>query len=103
MAEVPLAVQTGASYTRKAAIANVNDNTSWLPVSDGVSVSISGGSALTAEVYYSTEADRSDSVLVGTQNETERAANYSFQGSGSIMVKITALTAGPVTVRITGS
>lgn len=112
MATVPFGVQTnnvasgdfgkaGKSGMRKVLLTNAADVSDWIPVNGSCNVLVSGGTTFTVEVYRATETGQADSVLVDNQTETDRTGLYDFVGPGWLLVKLTAVTGGPVTARVT--
>lgn len=85
---------------RKAVLTSVSDITDWMSVNGPCNIVVSGGSAFTVEIERALEADNSDTVIVATQDAIQRGAYYDFVGPGAIRVRLTAVTAGPVTVHV---
>jgi hypothetical protein len=97
MAIVPFSAAS-SDTARKAVLTAADDTSDFLGLNGPCNIMVSGGSAFSVEVYRTFEADNSVAILVGSQDETERAAYYDFVGRGRLQVKLVSVTSGPVTV-----
>lgn len=98
MAEIPLSI-VGNSNSVKATL-DAGDTTSWYSASKGATVFVDNGDEFSVDVEWGSDAAGDNSVLVGTQDETERGANYDWFGPGFVRVTATSITNGPITVII---
>lgn len=92
----------GVPSARAVTLSAVNDVSEWTPVSGEINILVRGGTSFTIEIYRCTQNNKFDSVLVDTQDNTERVAAYRFVGDGFVQIKLTALVNGPIVVRING-
>lgn len=84
----------------KATFVADNDTTSWIYTAGDITLRVANGTTFTVELHQALEADQSDAVVVDTQVETQRAANYTFNGPCYTRLKLTAHTGALPTIHM---
>lgn len=93
-----------ATYPNARSVTFVADNdvSAWLYVNGNVTVRITGGTTFTIEMHQAVKSDQTDDTVIDTQVETQRGADYTFNGPCWLQLKLTAHTGTLPTARVSG-